>query len=486
MKKSGAAQIAKNTTYLTVASILQKLISFGYFIYIARMLGDINLGKYAFALSFSSIFVIFMDFGLGPILTREGAKDNNQINKYLGYVLGLKSILMIGSVIAMVIIINILGKAEDFAAYDIQLVYIAGVVIILDTLTFTFYSVYRALQKMQYEAIGVLCYQIIIAGVGIYILSTGAQAMGALIAILAGSAFNFIYSFYLVFIKAKYRPKIGINKKIAFKLLKIAAPFALAGIFFKLNGSVDTVMLKTIVGDRFVGWYNVAFKMTMALTVIPGAFATAFFPAMSYFFKHDKTKLKDIFEKSMVYLTILSLPIGIGVIIIAPELIISIYTDAFEASIIALQIFMVGIFFIFINYPIGNFLNAVNRQTINTINMGIALLLNIVLNIILIPKFTYIGAAIAAVSSSIFLVFLGLPWVYKIIKFNISFLLGRFFKVIFSCILMGVIIFLLKGSINLVLVIIIAALSYPALILLFRAVTINEIKALKQSIFKKT
>ncbi|MBU0731466.1 flippase [Patescibacteria group bacterium] len=485
MSDKGAGHLAKNTTYLTVASILQKLISFGYFIYIARMLGDINLGKYAFALSFASIFVIFMDFGLGPILTREGAKENKDITKYLGYVLAIKSFLIVGSILAMIIAINWLGSARDFAQYDINLVYLAGVIIILDTLTFSFYSVYRALQKLKYEAIGIMCYQVIIAAVGVYILSSGYQAMGALLAILAGSIFNFFYSLYLVFIKGKYKPKIKIDRKTAFNLLKIAAPFALAGIFFKLNGSVDTVMLKSIAGDRFVGWYNVAFKMTMALTVLPGAFATAFFPAMSYYFKHDKTKLKTIFEKSIVYLTVISLPISVGVILIARPLIITIYTDAFEASIIALQIFMASLFFLFINYPIGNFLNAVNRQTINTINMGAALLLNIVLNIFLIPRLTYIGAAISALVSTVFLVCLGAPWVYKMIKFDFKFLFIRFIKVVLACSVMGLIIYFLKDSVNLLLVIIIAALAYPALILLIKAVTIDEIKALKQSILKK-
>lgn len=485
MEKQNNSQIAKNATYLTVASILQKIISFGYYIYIARILGDINLGKYAFALSFSSIFVIFMDFGLSPVLTREGAKENKDIQKYLSYILALKIILITGSIIAMIIIINVMGNLENFSAYDINLVYLAGIIIVLDTLTFSFYSVYRAWQKMKYEAIGVLIYQIIIACVGVYLLSRGSEAMGALVAIMAGSIFNFSYSLYLVFVKGKLKFKLTFDRKKFFTLLKIAAPFALAGIFFKLNGSVDTVMLKSLSGDRFVGWYNVAFKMTMALTVLPGAFATSFFPAMSYYFKHDTSKLKSVFEKSMVYLFILSLPIGIGTILIANDLIITIYTDAFEASVIALQIFMAGLFFIFINYPIGNFLNAVNRQTINTMNMGIALLINIVLNMILIPKYTYIGAAFSAVISSVVLVFLGFPWVYKIIKFDIKYLLIKLLKVLFSCLILGLIIYLFADIFNLLVLIILAAVGYVMALFATQTVTKKDLVDLENAVLKK-
>lgn len=426
-----------------------------------------------------------MDFGLGPILTREGARNKDNIKKYLEYTLGLKSILIIVSAAALIVAINLLGSLKNFETYDIYLVYAACLIIILDTLTFTFYSVYRALQKMKYEAIGILCYQIVIALAGYLILSSGHRSMGALAALLTGSAVNFLYSSYLVFLKGKIRPKIRFNWKKFKTLLKISAPFALAGIFFKLNGSIDSVMLKSIAGDRFVGWYSVAFKMTTALTVLPGAFATSFFPAMSYYFEHDKEKLKYIFEKAFAYLTILSLPIATGTIMIANDLIIKIYTEAFEASIFALQIFMLGLFFIFVNYPIGNLLNAANRQTLNTINMGIALLLNIGLNIILIPKYTYIGAAFAALCSSVFLVILGLPWVYKIIKFNIKNLLLKFLQAIFSSLAMITVIYYLQDSISLIYLIISATVTYSLCIFLVKGVSFGEIKELSKSVLKK-
>ena len=84
--------IAKNTSYLTIALIIQKVLSFSYFILLARGLGPENLGKYYFAISFTTIFAIFIDLGLVNYLTRETAKIKDKVPKLLANILGLKII----------------------------------------------------------------------------------------------------------------------------------------------------------------------------------------------------------------------------------------------------------------------------------------------------------------------------------------------------------------------------------------------------------
>jgi len=73
--------IAKNTSYFTLALILQKVISFTYFVLIARAIGPEDLGKYYFAISFTSIFGIFIDIGQSSVLTREVAKRPDEAEK---------------------------------------------------------------------------------------------------------------------------------------------------------------------------------------------------------------------------------------------------------------------------------------------------------------------------------------------------------------------------------------------------------------------
>ncbi|MFA7365108.1 MAG: oligosaccharide flippase family protein, partial [Patescibacteria group bacterium] len=102
--------IAKNTSYLTLAFIIQKVFSFIYFVILARNLGPETLGKYYFAVSLTTIFAIFIDLGLVNYLTRETAKNREGSKKLLANVLGLKVISSLLSVLAVFIFVNLLGE----------------------------------------------------------------------------------------------------------------------------------------------------------------------------------------------------------------------------------------------------------------------------------------------------------------------------------------------------------------------------------------
>src|SRR3989338_3989417 len=104
--------IAKNTSYFTLALVLQKVISFTYFVLIARALGPEDLGKYYFAISFASIFSILIDLGLTNVLTREIAKTKDKANAYLGACLAIKLPLSVLTGLLIIILANLLGYAE--------------------------------------------------------------------------------------------------------------------------------------------------------------------------------------------------------------------------------------------------------------------------------------------------------------------------------------------------------------------------------------
>jgi len=477
--------IAKNTTYLSLSSIFQKLLAFWWFSYIAAQLGENWMGRYIFALGFTGIFVIFMNFGLIPVLTREGAKRPDQLPALLNTIISLKVFLTALSLITMFSVFYILNLFKELPTATIQLVYMASIIIVIDTFRSIVLAVLRAHQAMQYEAIGQFLYQLVVVGCGAVMLWLGYGAMGLIIAISIASCFYLLYSVIIVLRRYNIAWQWQWDTTIIKRLIRLAIPFALADIFFKLNGSVDTVMLEYLAGDRFVTWYNIALKLTVTLTVIPGAFATAFFPAMSRAVQHSTVELQAIFERAMEYLLIISLPIACGTAVLAPT-IIAVGFPAFPAATIALQIFMAGLVFIFINYPIGNLLNAANRQGTNTLNMGIALLVNIVLNSILISQYTYVGAAIAAVVSSVVLVVLGLPHVYQIVQFNIQALLWRFVKTLVASVVMAGSVLWLQPYLSLLGLVGIGIVIYGLVLYLLRGISWSECQQLYRSLLSRT
>ncbi|MFA6388895.1 MAG: oligosaccharide flippase family protein, partial [Patescibacteria group bacterium] len=95
------ARLAKNSTYLTLSSIFQKIVSFWYFAYITGALEAKTLDNYVFALNYAGIFVIIMNFGLIPVLTREGAKQPEKIQEQMDTILTLKLIITAISSVVM-------------------------------------------------------------------------------------------------------------------------------------------------------------------------------------------------------------------------------------------------------------------------------------------------------------------------------------------------------------------------------------------------
>jgi len=478
---SQAQNIAKNTTWLTASYIGQKLFAFVYFTIIARILGASSIGQYVFAISFTTILSVFIDFGLSLVLIRESSKYREKANIFLNNALTIKIFLSAITYLAAIIIINLLNKP----ALTLNMVYLAGVIMILDSFTLSFWAIFRAYQNLKYEAISIVINQILIVIVGLISVFLKLPLYFLVIALFSGAAFSFFYSLILTKIKLNFKFKFQYDLDIVKLLLKMAIPFALAAIFTRIYTFIDQVLLSILIGDQSVGWYSVAYKITYALQFVPAAFAAAIYPAMSHSFLYDKAKLEQIFEKSMFFLIIISLPIAFGLTALADKIIIGFYGNGYQPSILTLQIFIFAVISIFLSYPVGSLLNACNKQTINTINMGITMVLNIILHIILIPKFHHIGAAIATLISLSLLFILNLIWVPKIISYDFKFLISKACKAIFASIVMYVFIIYTKQTINFLLLIVLGALIYTVILYLIKGFTREDISYLWQAVFKK-
>jgi O-antigen/teichoic acid export membrane protein len=288
--------------------------------------------------------------------------------------------------------------------------------------------------------------------------------------------------------------KIGIqirpqwNMQIIKPFLKIALPFAITAIFVKMYTYTDRFMLLKIAGQGAVGWYVTAHKLTYALEFIPSAFSASIFPAMSAFYISSKEKLSKTFETAMKYLMILAIPISVGAIILADTLILKVYGHAYETSIIPLRILIAGLLVVFCNFPVGALLNACNKQVVNTVNMGITVAVNIVLNVyfIVMKGYSFKGAAVAALVSGILLFILGLRWVGKIAPYNKRSLLMVFIKTALASAIMGAALLYLKNSVQVFALMLLGVVLYIIALFLVKGFTKQDVLMLYRAVVKKS
>lgn len=477
--------IAKNTFYLITASIAQKFFSFIYFTLIARFIGVSGIGFYVTALSFSSLFSILTDLGLTPVLIREGAKDNQKTSQILSNVLIVKLGLAVLAYGFLNLIVYLMGYSPALRG----LILISGLIMVLDAFSLSFYGALRSFQNLRIESIGVVATQLVTMGVGLLVLFTKGSVELLLLAMAAGSLFNAIWSGLNLARRYRIWPRLVFDVILLKKLAIFAWPFALAGIFVKVYSYIDVVILSRLLDTKAVGWYSVPSKITFAFQFIPMAFSAALYPAMSTFFVQDKERLKTVFEKGLVYLALLALPISFGLWALAEVIVVKIYGIAYLPSVLPLKILLASLIFAFLDFPIGSLLNACNRQSIQTMAMGVTMVVNIILNLILIPKIGILGAALAALVGNFTLFLVGFCFVPQIIRLPDWRFWWKMLRILAAAGLMGWLIILVKkpladwlvpqGFVNTAfyfgVLIVFGAAVYFLLLLLFRLITKGEI-----------
>jgi O-antigen/teichoic acid export membrane protein len=189
------------------------------------------------------------------------------------------------------------------------------------------------------------------------------------------------------------------------KLIKEAWPFAVIGISANIYVWIDTLILSAMQGEVVVGLYNASYRLITVLLFIQLIFSYTLYPVMSKQFNSSKEALRISFEKGLKILMMVALPIGIGTVLIADKVILLVYGKEFLGSVIALQILIWSTVLVFARTPYGVLLGASRRQLTYTKIIILAVILNIILNLLFIPLYSYVGAGIALIiTDSIILV----------------------------------------------------------------------------------
>jgi O-antigen/teichoic acid export membrane protein len=444
--------IAKNTGVLAIAQAITMILGLVLIIFIARSIGDADFGKLGFAQSFTALLVIFADMGLSTVTIREIARQKELTSKYLGNIFLIKLILSVVTFALIALIINLMHYPADTT----MVVYLIGISFILSSLSALSRSIFRAFEKMEFEAFLNTGKSIVTTGIGLAVLFSGYGLIAiAFVYLLAGIID--LFATVLVTVTKFARPKLEVDFHFWKQIVHLALPFSLTAFIGLIYFQIDIVMLSVMKGDAPVGWYKAACVLVYSLVIIPDILSYSIFPVMSRFYISSRDALKTTLEKSAKYLFIIGLPIAIGTILLSDRIILLFYGEGFSHSIIALQILSLYLPLRFINHATGYTLSSINKELLRALSATIAAGTNVVLNLFLIPKFSFAGAAIATAITEVALF---ISYYYFVAKHFHRLELHTFFiRPCLACLAMGIFVFYLK-SINLALLVITAAIIY--------------------------
>lgn len=467
--------VIKNTFWLFLSETLGRFLKLGLIVYAARTLGANGWGIFSYAISIGSLLMIFSDIGLSGLITREASQKKEGYMVFITTALALKIVVLIASIFLLIFVSPLISHIPEARG----LFPIIALILFFDSLKELFFAINRANEKMEREMIVKTIMSIIILVSGIILLKIKLAPESMAIAYATGSIIGFLI--IALIIKKDIKKLIA---KIDITKLKIVIratwPFAIIPLVGTIMANTDIYMLGIWRSSVEIGLYASVDRIQQFIIIIPSTIAIAVFPLLSRLVNNDNNKQRTILEKTISIILTIGLPMSLGGIVLANQIVPFIFGSEYSGAIPILRIFMLILLVSFPLILISNTILAYNKQKNLVRAFSFGVIANILLNILFIPKFGAAGSAISTLISTIITTYIIWKKLKKITYFEI---LPSLKKIILATLFMVILTILLKYiKLNLLINIIVSATVYLYLLFLLKEPILKEVKTIfKQS-----
>ena len=387
-----------------VSTSVLGVISFGF---LARYLQN-QLGEYVLISSFVGFIVVFADLGLGTLLTREIASKRAD-EKYIAFVFTLRLFLSV--------IVTIIGSIAIFF-FPYSIIVKIGVVLlaianIFFILASTLWSIFQA--ELCYQKI--VFSQIVSSLVTCILIIVFVLLKLPLLYFVLASSIGISICFITTYFLYTRTISLKINKKAFLKILKEAWPLGAGIIVSVIYFKIDSLILPFYYNPSIhpdLGYYSTAYKIFEVAIMFGGFYTGTLFPVFSAHLQSKKFILH--LKKHLLYTAILGVAGCSTLFIFAKIFIFVLAGQNFAPSVLSLQILS---FAAFASILSGFFLNIViagGRQLLLLKYSFIAAVLNICLNLLIIPKYSFIGASWTTVATQFIILAINIYIAILVIK----------------------------------------------------------------------
>lgn len=400
-------RIVKTSVIVFIGIFISKILAYTYRIIVARYFGPEIYGLFSLALVILGLFISVSSLGLSEGLLRfipvyRGRNDQNRIRYFIKLSSKIFLILGIISAALMFLLSEFISINIFHNELLIPFIQIFSILIPISLLLNLFLSIIRAYEKISaysfifniLQNIAKLLAIILLIFIGI---KSNAVIFSYIIAIAIMLIASYLYCRYkLVEVFGKYILN-GKAKSLARKeLFSYSIPLMFAAVTTLLFYWVDSLSIGYFKTAADVGFYNVAVPIAMLFYLTPEIFMQLFFPLINKEYSKGNTKLiNDLSKQIGKWIFIINLP-ALIIMLFFPGVIINIlFGKEYLVAETALRILAVGAFFNSLSTISYNLVSMAGKSKLLLSNIISFSILNLILNIILVPKYGINGAAIA-------------------------------------------------------------------------------------------
>jgi O-antigen/teichoic acid export membrane protein len=429
-------RIGKNVFALIGSRLLSGIIIFFVFRELLPYLGPELYGKYTLVTAYVALFTFVVDLGMQQVVIKRVSEDRGMAAAYLGNF--LVNQLVMGFAVALV---------ANIAAHFIyeplirQAIFIGSIALFVNALTIPFTAIITAHQRMHFIA-------------GVNFLNTMMNAGLLLLAIYLRQHLFFLMAIGIVIAvvdliiyaaltgKRFTRPAFALDLGLWKEMYRMMLPFTLLVGFTIIYNRIDVIILRHFTEDTVVGFYTAAYKFLDILAFVPAVVGSSLFPFFSEEMKHaGYDRVRGALTRFSRYMIALALPMGVGMTLLADRIVAFSWSEKFAESVLPLQILIWAMVITFSYAPIANLVYSQKTKGATKI-AALAVTLNIVLNVIFIPRFSLYASAVITVLTELVVGLAFLLLAEKLVRFSFF---SAWLKPLLAGLVMGLAVWTLRG-----------------------------------------
>ncbi len=330
-----------------------------------------------------------------------------------------KKMVVIVFAIALIFFLAVLGISPDFIDRLFekevsQLVTYSVFALFFYGITLLNIDVFRAINKIYISEFyrNIMRYAIFFAAI-IFLYVTENPQFLVEVFLLNFAFLALLSTAFLLYYFSKVNAK-NTSEEITYKqIIKRSGPMAISAITYLLMQSVDVILLSKYSSFERVAFYSVAIKLTTVLSLVLASVNTVYAPSFAEWYSmNDFKSLREGLKRSTRLIFLFTFPVII-IILVFSKMILGFFGPNYVEARWALIVLLIGQAVNAFCGSVGVYMNMTGKQVIFQRILIIAFTINIVLNLILIPKYDLLGAAIATTISTVFWNLVTTAYIYR-------------------------------------------------------------------------
>lgn len=393
-------KVAFNTAIQIAAKMVTVVFGLLVTILLTNYLGPEGFGNYMYVIALVVIFGAFADWGTATIGVREAAKEKLGQGRILANIFLVRLVFSIIAALMMLVAAVFIPLQTTHPELVRRAIMLGSLILILYTIKASLLVVFQTKLQLQKQAIVDTAISFLILLISFIFIRLQLDLIPLIIAVVLANLVGIVISLFLVTRIIKF--EFQIERKFIKELLIESFPMGAILLIFTVDNKIDTVMLGSMKGSGAVGIFAVAYRIYDVLILGAAYFMTALLPILSHYADIKKwgSRLRQIYQKSFDFLFFTGVIGILGTWLFAP-LVVKIITQRrfseFGDSIWVLRILAFALFLAYLNHLTGYTIVALGKQRrYFFIALG-ALIFNIIANALVIPRYSYFGAAVITV-----------------------------------------------------------------------------------------